>query len=100
MTIHVDEKDLKQGMLGLVIAVVEVIRDTLKLQALRVMDSGVLDDDQCERLGKALLELEAALEDIKREQGIAESVRAVRDGLDGVVDDMVGQLCDRARWTE
>jgi hypothetical protein len=90
--IDIDEKDLKQGVLGLVIAVVEVIRDTLRLQAIKVMDSGVLDADQCERLGKSLLELEVALEDIKREQGIAESVRAVRDGLDGIVDDMVNTL--------
>jgi hypothetical protein len=98
MTIKIDETDLNQGVLGLVIAIVEVIRDTLKVQALRVMDSGVLDDGHCGRLGRVLLELETALEDIKKEPGIAESARAVRDGLDGIVDDMVNQLVDPAKW--
>jgi hypothetical protein len=89
--LHVDETDLKQGVLGLVIAVVEVVQDTLKIQAVKVMESGILDDSQCERLGKALMELENALEDIKREQGIAGAVRSVRDGLDGIVDDLFKQ---------
>jgi hypothetical protein len=90
--IHIDDKDLKQGVLGLVIAVVEVVRDTLNVQAIKVMDSGVLDDAHCERLGKSLMDLADAIEDIKKEQGIAEAVQAVRDGLDDVVDDMVNQL--------
>jgi hypothetical protein len=89
--VHIDEADLKQGVLGLVIALVEVIRDTLKVQALKLMDSGILDDSQCERLGKALMDLETALENIKKEQGIAGAVRAVRDGLDDVVAEMVNQ---------
>jgi hypothetical protein len=91
-TINIEEKDLKQGVLGLVIAVVEIIRDTLNLQALKVMESGILDDIQCERLGKALMDLETALENIKKEQGIAGAVQAVRDGLDDIVDDMVNRL--------
>ena len=90
--IHIEDKDLKQGVLGLVIALVEVIRDTLNIQALKVMDSGLLDNAQCERLGEALMELENALENIKKEQGIAGAVQAVRDGLDDIVDDLVNQL--------
>jgi hypothetical protein len=90
--IHIEDKDLKPGVLGLVIALVEVIRDTLNIQALKVMDSGLLDDAQCERLGEALMELENALENIKKEQGIAGAVQAVRDGLDDIVDDLVNQL--------
>jgi hypothetical protein len=90
--IHIDDKDMKQGVLGLVIAIVEVIQDTLNIQAQRVMDSGVLDDARCERLGKALMDLENAIENIKKEQGIAGAVQAVRDGLDDMVDDMVNRL--------
>jgi len=41
MAIHVDEGNLKSGVLGLVLALVEVIRDALKIQALKRMESGV-----------------------------------------------------------
>jgi len=37
MAIHIDEDNLKSGVLGLVLALVEVIRDALKLQALKRM---------------------------------------------------------------
>ena len=92
--------DLKQGVLGLVVAVVEGTRDNLRVQAGRVMDSGRLDEGQRQRLGRSLLELENALEDIKGEPGVAASVRAVRDGLDGLdglVDDMVDRLVVTSR---
>ncbi len=35
MVLDIDEDNLKHGILGLVIALVEVIRDALKLQAMR-----------------------------------------------------------------
>ena len=68
MTINIGEKDPEQGMLGLVIAVVEGIRDTFRAQAARALDSGILDEEQCSRLGRSLLALENALEDIKKER--------------------------------
>jgi len=37
MAINIDEKNLKHGVLGLVIALVEVIMDTLKIQAFKRM---------------------------------------------------------------
>jgi hypothetical protein len=89
---NIDEKDLEQGVPGLAVAVVEEVRDTLKAQAFKVMDSGVLNDGRRVRLGRALLEMEAALEEIKAERGVAGSVRMVRDGLDGLVGDMVDQI--------
>ena len=98
MAIHVDEANLKHGVLGLVLALVEVISDALKIQALKRMDSGVLTDEECERLGKALMDLDIALEEIKEEQGIAESVQAVRDGLDDLVDDVIDRLINPERW--
>ena len=100
MAIHVDEGNLKHGVLGLVLALVEVIRDALKLQALKRMEGGSLSEEECERLGKALMELDIALEEIKEEQGITESVRAVRDGLDDIVDDVIDRLINPERWQE
>ena len=42
MVIDIDEKNLKHGVLGLVIALVEIIKDTLKLQAVKRMEGGSL----------------------------------------------------------
>jgi hypothetical protein len=100
MAIQVDETNLKHGVLGLVLALVEVIRDTLKIQALMRVESGVLSEEECERLGKALMDLDIALEEIKEEQGITESVRAVRDGLDEIVDDVIDKLINPEKWQE
>jgi hypothetical protein len=100
VAIAVDERNLKQGVLGLVMAVVEVIRDVLRIEALKRMESGCLTEEECERLGEALMDLDTALEEIKQEQGIAESVQAVRDGLDKIVDDVIGKIVDPERWQE
>ena len=40
MSINIDEGNLKQGLLGLVVALVEVIRDALKIEAIKRMDEG------------------------------------------------------------
>jgi hypothetical protein len=75
-----------------VVALVEIIKETLRLQALRRMEGGSLTEAEVERLGEALMELDAAIEQIKLELGIAESVKAVRDGLDGAVQDVVDTI--------
>ena len=100
MAINIDEKNLKHGVLGLVIALVEVIKDTLRIQALKRMEGGDLTEEECERLGKALMELDIALEEIKIEQGISESVQAVRDGLDDIVDSVIDNIINPERWQE
>jgi hypothetical protein len=100
MAINIDENNLKHGVLGLVIALVEVIRDALKIQAVRRMESGALSEEECERLGEALMELDIALEEIKIEQGITESVQAVRDGLDEIVDGVIDGIVNPERWQE
>ena len=100
MAIQVDETNLKHGVLGLVLALVEVIRDALKIQALKRMEGGSLTEEECERLGTALMDLDIALEEIKEEQGITESVRAVRDGLDDIVDDVIDRLINPEKWQD
>ena len=98
MPVDIDEGSLKHGVLGLVIALVEIIRDVLRIEAFKRMDGGSLTDEECERLGQALLDLETAIEEIKDDKGIAESVQAVRDGLDDVVRDIVDAMANPRRW--
>jgi hypothetical protein len=100
MTIDIDEDNLKQGLLGLVVALVEVIQETLEHQALRRMESGRLTEEEIERLGGALMELDDALEHIKKENGIEETVKSVREGLDNIADEVVGKMINFERWKE
>ena len=100
MTIDIHEDNLKYGLLGLVIALVEIIRDALKHQALRRMEGGSLNDDEIERLGSALEEIDIAIYHLKEEQGISETVKSVRDGLDDLVDDVLGQMVNPERWAK
>ncbi|MCX5994976.1 MAG: gas vesicle protein K [Chloroflexi bacterium] len=100
MVVDIDEKSLKHGVLGLVIAIVEIIRDALKLQAIRRMEGRSLSEEEMERLGEALMDLDTAIEEIKQEQGIFESVKSVRDGLDRIVDDVLDRMINPETWQE
>jgi len=100
MVVDIDEKSLKHGVLGLVVALVEIIREALNLQAIKRMEGGSLTEEEIERLGQALMELDAAIEEIKQEQGIVESVKSVRDGLDEVVDDVLDRMINPEKWRE
>ena len=100
MAINIKEDNLKNGVLGLVLALVEIIRDALKLQAIKRMEGGSLTEEEMERLGEALMDLDIAIEEIKKEQGIVESVKSVRDGLDEIVDDIIDQMINPERWRE
>jgi len=100
MVLNIDEDNLKHGVLGLVVALLEVIRDALRIQAFKRMESGILNDEEMNRLGEALMELDIAIDEIKKEQGITESVKAVRDGLDEIVDDVVDRIVNPERWRD
>lgn len=97
MHIDLDKDDLKQGVLGLVMAIVEVIRDALQTQAIVRMEGGTLTSEQKERLGIALRELDLAIESIKEEHGIKSCVDDVRRQLDNLVGDVVDALAEPVR---
>jgi len=100
MTINLDEGNLKDGLLGLVVALVEIVQELLERQALRRMESGSLSDAEVERLGEALSELQEALEKIKLDNGIEDSVTNLRDSLDQVAQDLVDKFLDPKDWVE
>ena len=98
--IEIKEENLKQGVLGLVIALVEIIRDALKHQAMRRVESNRLDDEEVERLGKAMMDLDTAIDEIKLDMGLREAVQSVRDGLDDLANDLVETLVDPRKWEQ
>lgn len=92
VVVDIDEKDLKSGVLGLIVALVEVVTETLRLAAVRRMEGGDLAEAEVERLGIALMDLDAAIDEIKQEMGLEQSVKAVRNGLDDVVQGIIDSL--------
>ena len=89
MNIDLDKGDLSQGVLGLVMALVEVIRDALQSQSIKRMESGSLTSEQMERLGQALIELDRTIESIKEQHGIKGTVEDVHRQLNDLVGDIV-----------
>jgi len=53
-----------QGLAGLVLALVELIRQLLERQAVRRMEGGALTEDEVERMGRALMELNAKMREL------------------------------------
>ena len=100
MALNIDEESLKHGVLTLVVTLVEVIQEALETQAVRRMEGGDLTEDEQNRLGEALMELDEAMDQIKAEHGITASVTDLHRGLDDVVDEVVDKLINPTRWAE
>lgn len=100
MAIRLDEKNLKSGLLGLVVALVEIIQELLERQALRRIEGGSLSDLEIERLGESLCELSVALEKIKADNDIADAVQSVRKGLDQAADELLEKFLDPDIWAD
>jgi len=100
MALEINEDNLKQGVLGLVMALVEIIEESLTIQAVRRMEAGELTPEEVDRIGVALLDLKSAIREIKLECDIEEAVQTVRGGLDDIVDDLVAKMIDPREWEE
>ena len=88
-TIDVDGDEARDGLMTLVVTVVELLVDAMEREAIRRMESGELTDEEIERLGSQLAALEEEIEGIKRDEGIESSVDDLRGELDGLVRDLV-----------
>jgi hypothetical protein len=94
MPIEINESDLKSGLLGVIVALVEVIQEVLEREAVRRMESGKLNDEEIERLGNGLMELDSALEHIKEENGLQTIVKSLRTDLDRLVEDTIDVMAN------
>ena len=100
MAIRLDEKNLKSGLLGLVVALVEIIQELLERQALRRIEGGSLSEIEIERLGESLCELSVALEKIKADNDIGDAVQSVREGLDQAADELLEKFLNPEMWAD
>ena len=99
MPIEINESDLKSGLLGVIVTVVEVIQEVLEKEAIRRMESGRLNDEEIERLGKGLMELDEALENIKEENSLQSIVRSLRTDMDRLVEDTIDLMANPENMT-
>lgn len=90
--IDVEQDDLKKGLLGLVFALVEIIQEVLAHTALDRVERGSLTDEEVERIGNAMADIEEAIAELKDQLGITEATRDIRDQLDDLVGDLVNTL--------
>ena len=70
--INIDAKSVEQGLAKLVLTLIEFIRRLLEKQAVRRMEGGDLSPEQIEELGLALMRLEAKLQELKTQFGLAD----------------------------
>jgi hypothetical protein len=68
--IDIDPADLERGLAGLVLTLVEFLRQVLERQAIRRMEGGTLSDDEVERVGLALMRLEQKIGEIAEQFGL------------------------------
>ncbi len=94
MTIKIESDKLQEGLLGLVIALVEIIKDVLEKQAIHRLEGGSLREGEAEKLGLAFMKLDETLEKIKKENNLEKTADKIRADLDNLVDDALTKLID------
>ena len=70
--IEADREDLARGLGQLVLTLVELVRQLMERQAVRRVEAGGLSDDEIDRLGRGLMELEERMDQLKDEFGLTQ----------------------------
>jgi len=70
--INANPENVCNGLVKLVLTLLEVIRKLMVKQALRRVDSGVLSDDEMENLGLTLMKLEEKMNELKNQFGLTD----------------------------
>lgn len=63
--IHADPESAERGLAGLVLTIVELLRQLMERQALRRVDDGELTDAEIERIGLTLMALERRMAELR-----------------------------------
>jgi hypothetical protein len=68
--IELEPGKVERGLLQLVLAVIELIRQLMEKQALRRIEGGSLAPGEADRLGQTLMELELKIKELQKQFGI------------------------------
>jgi hypothetical protein len=90
--INLDGDEASDGLLSLVIAIVELLIEALEQEALRRMESGSLTDEEIERLGTQLAALHEEIDQLKADSGIEDDVSQLRTSLSDLVEDALERV--------
>ena len=78
--IAADPDNVERGLAQLVLTVIELLRQLMERQALRRIDGGGLTEDQIERLGRAFMELDRRMAELRDEFDLTEEALNLRLG--------------------
>ncbi len=70
--IRLEPENVRNGLVRLVLTLVELVRELLERQALRRIDSGSLSAEEIERLGLTFLRLSEEMDRLKRQFGLTD----------------------------
>ena len=70
--IDADPSRVEQGLARLVLTLIEMLRKVLEHQAVRRMDGGSLSEEEVERLGLALAQLDGRMRELKATFGLTD----------------------------
>jgi hypothetical protein len=70
--VDIDPERVEQGLVKLVLMVVETLRQVIERQAIRRVEAGALTDDEIERLGITLMRLEEKMAELRRQFDLSE----------------------------
>ncbi len=79
--IDIDPDYVERGLAGLVLGLVELLRQVLERQAVRRMEGGSLTDDEIERVGLALMRLERKVKELADHFGLDEKDIRLKVGV-------------------
>jgi len=68
--VDADRESLEKGLAQLVMTVIELLRQLMERQALHRMESGTLDDEEVERLGRTFMALAERMDELKEIFGL------------------------------
>ena len=63
--VHTDPERLEKGLAHLVLTVIELLRQLMERQAIHRIESGTLDAEEIERLGRTFMALAERMEELK-----------------------------------
>ena len=68
--IELEPGKVERGLLKLVLSLVEMLRQLMEKQAMRRIDAGSLSDEEVDRVGRSLLEVETTIRQLQTQFGI------------------------------
>lgn len=85
MKINLEQDNIKEGVLGLVVSLIEILQELMDHQALRKMEKGYLSENEIDKLGQSLFQLEETIKTLKTDHQIHDAVENIRSQLDQLV---------------